>query len=133
MKGKLPMNRHAVVALQKANANQKIFMEVWLGKQINGASIVAFDMDDFEQLTKCGTVGCIAGTTCILFPDNINTEEDVCDNAIEILGIDDAIASRLFYRSRWPDFYRNLPEQEGLAKIFEKALEDGSFDFILDE
>lgn len=78
------------------------------------------------RFPACGTVGCIAGWTCMLS----GQEElgDVVPNARKLLRINAEAAVRLFYVADWPrhfrDRYFKATRQRERAKIVGEVIED---------
>lgn len=129
------MNRDVVEAIYQEILKEKIVMEYWL-------SIPGYDLpEEYRRAGShpeialnpvCGTVGCIAGTACLLFPERMNLKEPYLYYiAAEIIGISSEIADILFFASEWPLQYQQMPQKLALKKIFERALEENSFTFLL--
>lgn len=67
---------------------------------------------------RCGTIGCIAGTACILSGDTEgSTIFTVAERATTLLGLTSLQAARLFFLGEWP---RQLKEKFVRADTVEK-------------
>lgn len=126
------MNRNVVEAIYEEVQKGNVVMEFWLGKRHFNNTFTHYSPFDIERVQKkeCGTIGCIAGTACILFSEQLNHKKGIPENAAILLGIDLDLAYQVFYHSNWPQYYRRYSVQEGLERIFKRALKEGSFSFM---
>ncbi len=56
---------------------------------------------------ECGTVACLAGWTCALYPREVNHTLAIRENAAQILGIEGVGRIELFNTLFWPEKFRH--------------------------
>jgi hypothetical protein len=88
--------------LEKPNT---FFMRNWIRRKKFEGSTYINDEGLSTRYAECGTVGCIAGTACLIMEregklSELNGADDIKSGAIDLLGLKD-VGNSLFYVDNW--------------------------------
>lgn len=85
---------------------RRLAMGRWVQQRsITGPTYIS-DNGRPAKYAECGTAACIAGWTCVLTENGLNSYNDIGSRATDLLGLTDLQNYRLFYTGSWPERYR---------------------------
>jgi hypothetical protein len=117
----------------------EVDMDLYLIHRTGGDG--SLDSQDFAagvDIPRCNTAACYIGHVALtapdLYRDCVKRSPDYYAAfdllAEEALGVHHDYINNLFIFSRWPTKYQNLGQWKGAIAITQKALHDGSFEFL---
>jgi hypothetical protein len=83
----------------------RLAMGRFVVRDFPGVVIIPNTCDIARKVPKCGTVGCIAGWTCLL---SGSTSSEYRETASDLLGIKESQAMKLFYIGNWSPHFKKL-------------------------